>query len=156
MPKKSANVRKRSAKASPKKRKTSPWSRFLKKHGGQGLTQKEMKSLYNKLKSRKSSPKASPKKRASPKRASPKRASPKRASPKRGRCKSKVRKSLKLDDFYCLPCCAVHKSVSGIELTESQNRGRIVNIIKGQCPKGHKMTKIIKASDVDKVWGGDF
>jgi len=146
MPKKSANARKRSVKASPKKRKTSPWTRFLKKHGGQGLTQKEIKSLYNKIKSRKSSPKASPKKRASPK------ASPK----KRGRCRSKIRKPLQLDQFYCLPCCAAHKSVTGIQLTESENRGRVVHIIKGVCPKGHNMTKIIKAADTENVLSGDF
>jgi hypothetical protein len=86
---------------------------------------------------------------------SPRKVSLKKSSSKsqaKGRCKSKVGRPLSSDEFYCLRCCSVMKSEK-MNLTQHNNRGRTVYMVKGVCENGHSMSKIIKESDARKISG---
>ena len=129
-------------------KKSNDWIVFRKKHAGKGKTLKELSEMYKKR--RKSPRKVSLKKSSSK---SPRKVSLKKSSSKsqaKGRCKSKVGRPLTSDEFYCLRCCSVMKSEK-MNLTQHNNRGRTVYMVKGVCENGHSMSKIIKESDARKI-----
>ena len=116
-------------------KKSNDWIVFRKKHAGKGKTLKELSEMYKK-------------RRKSPRKVSLKKSSSK--SQAKGRCKSKVGRPLTSDEFYCLRCCSVMKSEK-MNLTQHNNRGRTVYMVKGVCENGHSMSKIIKESDARKI-----
>ena len=86
------------------------WIRFLKKHGGEGKTLKQLQKMYAsqtksvKTSSKRRSPKAASRKRRSPKAASRKRRSPKAASRKRDLRRMKTKRLSKSRGRYVQVC----------------------------------------------------
>ena len=154
------------------RRKLTDWQKFVKANKGQSKSLKQLGVEYRKEKDKKASRKGSKKrykknncvsrggsekgcskgkicdrntKRCrAPKKRGPKKSSTRKASKKRSKKKIKLGKG----EAYCVSCrnkCKVQKA----KYTISKKGKRTTYIMKGQCPDGHRVAKIISKTEYD-------